>query len=107
MRLTQFTIPRITQPGALLVRYAGLLLVALLLSSPVSAADAPDADDFAQLLAQLSSGSFSEKEQIISGLAALDDPRVLNTLKYLQQGDLYTRKAVSYTHLTLPTNREV
>ena len=34
-------------------------------------------------------------------------PEACERAKAIEQGDLFTYAAVSYTHLTLPTNREV
>ncbi|HMU65821.1 MAG TPA: HEAT repeat domain-containing protein, partial [Cellvibrionaceae bacterium] len=47
------------------------------------------AEDFAGLAKNLNAESFSEKSAAAAALYQLDDPRVLPTLKAMQEGNLY------------------
>ena len=71
----------------------GLLLVVCLLATLIGYAQPVQAEaGFGEIVAKLTTDDFDEKEALIAELTKIEHPRLLSTLQYLLDGDLYYQK---------------
>ena len=77
------------------------LLVAGLLTAPMLAVcQSAQKQDMAQVLQQLPSASFVDKQSLVNQLTALHDPQVRQVLKALLDGNLYSRSSDGRVFIT-------